>query len=363
MKFSNFLFPQSDTPDTDYDIVADALREASLTERLGFDAVWLGEHHIDGACAYVDPVTFAAAVAARTERVKIGFAAVQMALHHPIRLAEQIALLDNISRGRVILGIGRGTAYNFYEYRSYGIPFAEAQGRLVESEEILPKAWTTENYRHKGEFFDIDLPVLRPKVYQSPHPPIIRAVATEASMIRMANLRRPIMLVVQPDDETERRFVAYRRALGESGLDDEAVERVMGECWIWRNIYVADTDVEAEKLAAKVHEANRMHISETRLRLNTPEEMASVSVSLADPRFSLRNSMIFGSPDTVAQRIERLSRIGVGGLILHFRVGPMSWEDNERSLRMFADKVMPSFRDSYVGNGGRPVRSEGDTPA
>ncbi len=344
MKFSNFLFPQSDTPDTDYDTVTDALREAELTEELGFDGVWLGEHHIDGACAYVDPVTFAAAVAARTERVKIGFAAVQMALHHPIRLAEQIALLDNISKGRIILGIGRGTAYNFYEYRSYGIPFSEAQGRLVESEEILPKAWTMENYRHTGEFFDIDLPVLRPKVYQHPHPPVIRAVATEGSMIEMAKQGRPLMLVVQPDEETERRFGVYRRTLCETGLDDKAVQRVMGECWIWRNIYVADTDAEAERLATRVHEASRRHISETRLRLNTDEEMSSVNISLSDPRFSVENSMIFGSPDTVAERIEKLGRIGVGGLILHFRVGPMTWDENERSLRMFADEVMPRFR-------------------
>lgn len=346
MKFSNFLFPQSDTPDTDYEVVTDALREAELTEELGFDGVWLGEHHNDGACAYVDPVTFAAAVAARTRRVKIGFAAVQMALHHPIRLAEQIALLDNISRGRIILGIGRGTAYNFYEYRSYGIPFSEAQGRLVESEEILPNAWTTENYRHQGEFFDIDLPVLRPKVYQSPHPSIIRAVATEGSMIEMAKQGRPLMLVVQPDDETERRFGVYRDTLAESGLDEESAERVMEECWIWRNIYVADTDAEAEKLATRVHEANRRHITETRLRLNTAEEMASVRVGLSDPRFNVENSMIFGSPDTVAKRIERLGRIGVGGLILHFRVGPMTWDENERSLRMFADEVMPRFKDN-----------------
>ena len=346
MKFSNFLFPLSATPDSDYDVVTDALREAELTEELGFDGVWLGEHHIDGACAYVDPVTFAAAVAARTQHVKIGFAAVQMALHHPIRLAEQIALLDNISNGRIILGIGRGTAYNFYEYRSYGIPFAEAQGRLVESEEILPKAWTTENYRHKGEFFDIDLPVLRPKVYQSPHPPVIRAVATETSMVEMAKQGRPLMLVVQPDDETERRFNVYQDAMRESGFDETAVERAMEESWIWRNIYVAETDTEAVRIATEVHEANRTHIDETRLKLNTAEEMSSVSTGLADPRFQVENSMIFGSPDTVSERIDRLRRIGVGGLILHFRVGPMSWEDNEKSLRLFADQVMPRFKDA-----------------
>ena len=344
MKFSNFLFPHSPTPDSDYDAVTDALREAELTEELGFDAVWLGEHHIDGACAYVDPVTFAAAVAARTERVQIGFAAVQMALHHPIRLAEEVALLDNISNGRIILGIGRGTAYNFYEYRSYGIPFAEAQGRLLESEEILPKAWTTENYRHKGEYFDIDLPVLRPKVYQSPHPPMIRAVATEGSMVEMGKQGRPLMLVVQPDDETERRFNVYQDAMRDSGYDETHVKWAMENSWIWRNMYVAENDADAERLATLVHVAGRTHINETRLRLNTEEEMASVTTGLADPRFRVENSMIFGSPDTVAARIERLKGIGIGGLILQFRVGPMSWEDNEASLRLFANEVMPRFR-------------------
>ena len=344
MKFGNFLFPQSSTPDDDFSAVSDALREAELAEELGFDSVWLGEHHNDGACAYVDPVTFAAAVAARTERVEIGFSAIQMALHHPIRLAEQVALLDNISRGRIAVGLGRGTAYNFYEYRSYGIPFSEAQGRLTESEEILPKAWTTENYRHKGDFFDIDLPILRPKVYQNPHPPIIRAVATERTMIEMGKLGRPLMLVVQPDDETERRFQAYQNAMSDAGFDDAHIRRMMDRCGVWRNIYVADTDSESERLATRVHEANRRHITETRLRLNTAEEMASVSVSLADPRFSVENSMIYGSPDTVSERIDRLARIGVGELILHFRVGPMSWRDNERSLNLFANKVMPNFR-------------------
>lgn len=344
MKFGNFLFPQSAAPGEDFRAVSDALREAELSEALGFDEIWLGEHHLDGACAYVDPTTFAAAVAARTRRVRIGFSAVQMALHHPVRLAEQIALLDNLSRGRATLGIGRGTAYNFYEYRAYGVPFAEAQGRLEESEQILPKAWTSERFRHKGDFFDIDLAApLRPRVYQRPHPPMIRAVATERSMMEMGRRGRPVMLVVQPDDETERRFAAYRRALGDGGLSEAAVRRVMADCRVWRNIHVADTDAEAAALARRVHESNRAHIDRTRLRLNTADEMASVKTGLADPRFEVENSMIFGSPATVAERVARLREIGIGGLILHFRVGPMSWSDNERSLRLFAREVMPRF--------------------
>ena len=163
-------------------------------------------------------------------------------------------------------------------------------------------------------------------------------------MVEMAKQGRPLMLVVQPDDETERRFSVYQDAMRDSGYDEPAVARAMEDSWIWRNIYVAETDVEAERLAAQVHGASRKHIDETRLRLNTAEEMASVSTGLADPRFRVENSMIFGSPDTVAERIERLQRIGIGGLILQFRVGPMSWEDNERSLRLFASEVMPRFR-------------------
>jgi alkanesulfonate monooxygenase SsuD/methylene tetrahydromethanopterin reductase-like flavin-dependent oxidoreductase (luciferase family) len=79
MKFSNFLFPESRTPDNDFAIINDALREAELCDQLDYDALWLAEHHFDGGCAYVDPVTFASAIAARTQRITIGFAVAQMA--------------------------------------------------------------------------------------------------------------------------------------------------------------------------------------------------------------------------------------------------------------------------------------------
>lgn len=116
----------------------------------------------------------------KDERVQIGFSAIQMALHHPTGLAEQISLLDNLSRGRIILGIGRGTAFNFYEYRAYGVPFEEAQKRLIESELILISAWTnTSTFSHQGRHFQLEMSPLRPRVFSKPHPPVIRALATK----------------------------------------------------------------------------------------------------------------------------------------------------------------------------------------
>ena len=101
MKFGNFLFPDCRNSARDGVVIDDTLREAWLSDELGVDVIWLAEHHFDGICAYVDPISFAGALATSARRSKIGFAVVQTALHHPIRLAEQLAVLDNITKGRL----------------------------------------------------------------------------------------------------------------------------------------------------------------------------------------------------------------------------------------------------------------------
>jgi len=175
MKFSNFLFPDSPSPDQDGRIIAETLSEALLTDELGYDVIWLAEHHFDGICAYVDPVSFAAALATATTRAKIGFAVAQMSLHHPIRFAEQMAVIDHLSQGRLIVGLGRGTAYNIYDFQGYGIDHTEAQARFEEAEKIMFEAWKGESFEHHGKFFDLKLPALRPTPYTKPHPYVIRA--------------------------------------------------------------------------------------------------------------------------------------------------------------------------------------------
>ena len=140
MKFSNFLFPDCRDPARDGVVIDETLREAWLSDELGVDVIWLAEHHFDGICAYVDPISFAGALATSTRRSKIGFAVVQTALHHPIRLAEQLAILDNITKGRLVVGLGRGSSYNIYDYQGFGIDHHEAQARLDEAEQILVKA-------------------------------------------------------------------------------------------------------------------------------------------------------------------------------------------------------------------------------
>src|ERR1700738_632455 len=134
MKFGNFLLPDCRDPALDGAVIDETLREAQLSDELGVDVIWLAEHHFDGICAYVDPISFAGALAAAIRRAHIGFAVIQTSLHHPVRLAEQLALLDNITKGRLVVGLGRGTAYNIYDYQGFGIDHREAQARLHEGD-------------------------------------------------------------------------------------------------------------------------------------------------------------------------------------------------------------------------------------
>src|SRR5258708_14895198 len=186
MKFGNFLFPDSRDPERDGVVIDETLREARRSDELGVEVIWLGEHHFDGICAYADPISFAGALATSTRHSKIGFAVVQTALHHPIRLAEQLAILDNITKGRLVVGLGRGSSYNIYDYQGFGIDHHEAQSRLEEAEEVIVKAWTSEDFEHHGRYCNLKVPMLRPRPYTQPHPPLIRAASGAVSLLELA---------------------------------------------------------------------------------------------------------------------------------------------------------------------------------
>ena len=343
MKFGDFLFPESRTPETDYQVVNDALAETELADSLGYHSVWLGEHHFDGVCTYADPMTFGGAVVARTKQVRVGFSAVQTAFHHPVRLAEQIALLDNLSGGRIMVGTARGSAFNRYEYRGYGVKYDEAQERLLEAEQILVKAWSGESFHHRGKHWNVEVPRLRPNVLQSPHPPLIRAIATENSLLQMAGQGRPFMLSYQPGDRIRHMFDLYRSAMSDAGYDDEVIASSTSNCWIQFSAVVAETDAKAAELAQPSYADSMKHLNGGRVRMNTAPERAAVEAIHANSDAGPEDDLVYGSPDTIAETVAVLEDAGVGGVMIQFRIGDMSWGATESSMRLFAEEVMPRF--------------------
>ena len=347
MKFSNFLFPESRDPAGDGRVIDETLREAQLTDALGFDVIWLAEHHFDGICAYVDPVSFAAALAVATQRAKIGFAVAQMSLHHPIRMAEQLALIDHISKGRLIVGLGRGTAYNIYDYQGYGLDHTEAQARFEEAEAIMFKAWTGEAVDHHGRFWNLKLPMLRPRPYTLPHPTVIRSASSEHGMLAIARRGQPFMMNVQSNEVTRARMELYRQTLREIGMDEAAVAANVEQCWVWRNVFVAETDAEAERIAVPAFEAMHTHRSAMRERVYREQGVSIVPMpppgTAPAARMVVEHSLIYGSPATVAEKLAQVAAIGVGGAIMQFRLGPMAYDDVAQSLTLFQQKVAPEL--------------------
>ena len=346
MKIGNFLFPEVRDAEQDGRVIDETIAEAQLSERLGVDTVWLAEHHFDGLCAYVDPVSFAAALASATQRIRIGFAVAQMSLHHPIRIAEQLSLIDNISKGRLIVGMGRGTAYNIYDYLGYGIDHTEAQARFDEAEAIMRGAWTQDNFEHRGRFWTLRLPRLRPRPFTQPHPVLIRAASGEASLIELGRQGRPFLMNVQSNDETARRVALWREAAREAG-HAASIANDLNDSWIWRNVFVAETDAEAERIGPPAFAAMQQHRASMRERVLAEQGVAMPGHGgghAPAARTVAGHALLCGSPATVAERLAEIAKIGVGGVILQFRLGPMPHEAAAASLTLFMQRVMPAVK-------------------
>jgi alkanesulfonate monooxygenase SsuD/methylene tetrahydromethanopterin reductase-like flavin-dependent oxidoreductase (luciferase family) len=346
MKFSNFLFPDSRDPAGDGIVIDETLHEAWLSDELGVDVIWLAEHHFDGICAYVDPITFAGALATSTRHSKIGFAVVQTALHHPIRLAEQLAILDNITKGRLIVGLGRGSSYNIYDFQGFGIDHHEAQERLEEAEAILVEAWTRAGFIHRGRYWDLDVPMLRPRPYTKPHPPIIRAASGEASMLELARQGRPFLMNVQSMSVTRQRVELYRRTMRQADHGADKIAANLDNCWVWRNVFVAETDAEAERVGVPAFQAMVEARAALRDRIfrETGMRIAVPASDLPSARASVEHGFIHGSPARVTEAIAEIDDLGIGGVIASFRLGPMPHEAAMNSLRLFMREVAPQFR-------------------
>ena len=345
MRFGSFVFPVSHSPDSDGAIIDSTLAEIELQDSLGFEAAWLTEHHFDGACAYVDPVVFGAAVASRTRRIKIGFAVVEMAFHHPVRLAAQTALLDNLSHGRLIVGIGRGSAFNTYEYLGFGISMEEGIERLAEAEELMVKAWTGEDVRHKGRFWDVTFPMLRPKPYQEPHPPLVRACISEGSTLQMARIGRPVLIGVQENDEIRSRIELFGREMAGAGFCEDDVESALDRCWFSKNVFVAESYDEARELCEPGFMRERKHFREAR-EIYNPEGFPPLDPSKPLPAGEdFEKACIVGTPDQVAEQIAALRDLGVRNLMMKLNVGEMDTHAVQKSIKLFGQHIMPKFSD------------------
>src|SRR6266446_9992875 len=238
MRFGWLTLAHSASPEADYAHVHDLIAQACFAETAGFDGIWLTEHNFTGESVYCDPLPFASVVAARTSRIRIGFAVIQLALRHPIRLATELALLDNLSDGRIDVGVGHGTNFNEYEFMGYGPRSDDSRERMEETLDVMLRAWTGEPLVHQGKFYQLSLPELRPRPRQRPHPPIWRAASSAGSVRECGRIGSPILIARVPLARVPERLAMYDAGLAESGLDGAAQQQLREKAAVWRFVHL-----------------------------------------------------------------------------------------------------------------------------
>lgn len=333
MKVGVFLFHESRNPSLDGQTIHEAIAEAQLAEAEGMDAVFLAEHHFDGNCVYVDPPAFASALAMATKRINIGFAVLQTSLYHPLRMAEQISLIDQLSKGRLIVGLGRGSLVNTHEYSGYEIDPASAQERFEEIEEILIKCWTNERVTHAGKYWNFEIPMLRPRPYSQPYPKILRSVASEASLAAQARQGRPVIMAAATASGAARNIKVYREAAKEAGLKDDAIDEAISHCWVARTVVLAPTDKEANEVGLPFFRQMQTY----RAAQSTAFEARAAQVN-AQP-----TPVLCGAPETMLKDFTDLEKTGIGGVIVRFRTGPMPAVFSTRALKLFMKDIAPEI--------------------
>ena len=339
MRVGVFLFHESRDPTLDGQVIDEAIAEAKLAEDLGMDAVFLAEHHFDGNCVYVDPPAFAAALAMATRRIKIGFAVLQTSLYHPLRMAEQISLIDNISKGRLIVGLGRGSLVNTHEYSGYEIDPASAQERFEEIEKILIQCWTQEKIVHAGKYWNFEIPMLRPRPFTKPYPQILRSVASETSLAAQARVGRPVIMAAATAKGAARNIEVYRRAAEDAGISADKIDHAISECWVARTVVIAPTDAEAHDVGLPYFRQMQTY----RAAQSTAFEARATKMN-AQPNLPV----LCGSPESMLEDFTSLAKTGIGGVIVRFRTGPMPAEFSTRALKLFMRDIAPQITEKQL---------------
>jgi alkanesulfonate monooxygenase SsuD/methylene tetrahydromethanopterin reductase-like flavin-dependent oxidoreductase (luciferase family) len=318
----------------------EGVEQIQYSETLGFDYCLIAEHHFTNYGNSPAPLLQALHIGQRTRRIKIGTAAVILPVWQPLRLAEEVAVLDNLIDGRFLCGIGRG--YQPYEMAGFGGDVETSRKRFHETLEVLLKAWTQEeSFTYHGDFVNIPNPVtVFPKPLQKPYPPLLLMGTSIESMQLAAQLN------MLPFSSGMMGLAGIRAQFGALVHAHDKLGKTTGDLRLGLQCmtHVAPTDEEAY---AEVEYARWQHRAQRGLNRqdvrNGQINAIPYDGELADDAYLDR--MFFGSPATVIEKFKQVAGAGVTHISNWMMFGGMEHEKLMRSIRLMGETVIPALRD------------------
>lgn len=335
------------------------IEEAVVADRLGYQGIFLAEHHFPHF-AFGGPAVFLAAIARDTERIRLGTAVSIITLNDPLRLAEDYAMVDVLSNGRLDFGVGRG-AYK-YDYDACRIDMATSRERFEENLRFIDTAWSNLVFDFEGTWTTVHEHSVHPRPVQQPRPPIWVGASLSKESFRRAglngyNLETVPFFYDDPTDLRERLDI-YLAALVEAG-HDPATRQVCGAYLM----FCAETEDEVERIARPAIERFQRFgkmVDESRHAYRDPVAYAeflsfNAGKSLYESREALtfdnfrQSRAVVGTPARCRERIQEIQELyGLDHLILEVNSGAVPHDAVVRSLELFADQVMPAFPDDVL---------------
>ena len=337
------------------------LEEMIYCEELGFDGVVFNEHHYSAYGTMPSPNLIAAALSQKTRRIKIGVLGNILPLrNHPVRVAEEYAMIDCLSGGRLIAGFVRGIPP---EYIWYGVNPAESRGRFEEAYELIMTAWTQAVWSYEGKFFQLKDCAIWPRPLQQPYPPIWIAARSAESIEWCVKRHLPTAQVYQTTAQIEDTFNYYRKV-----ARDEGWEAAPNDFILCRHIYIDETDKKAQEIAEP---AMRYFFTVFNRGFNEAINKGAVDQRLVAALTTERSFnyfregnrerrdfskldwdglistgyLIAGNPDTVARQIlDQMKQIGAGHFMGMFHIGNLHHDKVISSLNLFKKEIMPRLQ-------------------
>ena len=311
-----------------------------FAEEVGLDSVWLGETHFRHQRAVLaSPMVVAGAVSGRTSRINVGIAVQVLPLANPVRVAEEAAMIDHMTEGRLVFGVGRSS---FLEsYQGYNIDYGESRARYFECLEIILRAWGDEPFSYEGEFYSFHNVNVVPKPYQKPHPPIRVAVESRDTFRMIGSSGYPIFIRHQMSiselQDLLSEYQGTRHAAGFEGDNDVIIQIPT---------YVAETAERAfEDPQASTMRGRRLvfeHLNEA-----ADEEAYERLKALSEvPYERVLDRTAYGTPEAVVEKLQMyIDELGATGFSLDFNPGGQIPHDLiVNSMKLFAEKVVPNFK-------------------
>jgi alkanesulfonate monooxygenase SsuD/methylene tetrahydromethanopterin reductase-like flavin-dependent oxidoreductase (luciferase family) len=334
---------------SDADTFAEAFEQIDAAEELGLDVMWLAELHFDPQRSVLSaPLSIASAVAARTRRIKIGIAVQVLPLCHPLRLAEEAATVDQISRGRLIFGVGRSGLPRTYE--DYGVSYGESRERFAEVLDIVEQAWSQPVVHYEGRYYRFNNIAVTPKPFQQPLPPIRIAAASPDTYPAVGERGLPIFINARHGSFSEfapavREYREAYKAAGHPGR---------GRVYLRVPTYLAETAGMAreEPRDSLMHfyreQTERLRDSMSRGGTRAIEGRAERLERLEKLTYdeALQGQVLIGTPQAVGDRLRDLQQeLGIDGILAELNCGGLiPHAQVMTALRLLCDEVMPQFQ-------------------